>query len=110
MGDVNFVSADIEKIEQFEKESAEAITEFNAIKTEFENINSNLLKSWQGDGAGAYAEETAHILENVGGIEDVLNVINESVIKDVKEEYMKLDEELGEFNRNPPIIDESNGQ
>lgn len=101
MADGGFVSADIEKLAQFERESAEAIREFNAIKTDFESINSTLLGSWKGKGADAYRNETDHILEKVGGVEDVLKAISEGVLRDIKENYMKLDAELGEFNRNP---------
>lgn len=101
MADSAFVSADIEKLIRFEKDSQEAIKEFNAIKTEFGNINSTLLRSWKGEGADAYKSEADHILEKIGGIEDVLTAINEGAVRAVKENYMKLDEELGEFNRNP---------
>lgn len=110
MNDVSFVSADIEKIEQFEKESIEAIKEFSDIKTEFDNINDTLLKSWEGQGADAYSNETAHILEKIGGIEDVLKGINESVVKDIKDAYTNLDNELGEFNKNPQGVDAGQSQ
>lgn len=95
-----FISADIEKLNQFERESAEAISEFKSIKEEFENVNATLLKTWQGAGANAYKNETDHILEKIGGIEDVLKSINESVIKDIRAAYTKLDEELAEHNKN----------
>ena len=98
----DFVSADIGKIEQFESDSKEAIEEFAAIKTRFEEINSDLLSKWKGAGADAYKTETDHILDNIGGIADILDSINNGVIKDIKDNYNKLDEELGEFNRNPP--------
>lgn len=108
MGDSSFASADIEKLAKFEKESEIVIKEFNNIKLAFENINSTLLKSWQGDGAEAYQKETDHILEKVGGVEDVLKQINEGVVKTVKDNYMSLDDELGEFNKNPQSSDTSN--
>lgn len=96
-----FVSADIEKMEKFESESKEAIQEFDDIKDKFNEINSVLLNKWQGDGADAYKTETDHILENIGGIADILDSINNSVLQDIIDNYNKLDEELGEFNRNP---------
>ena len=96
-----FISADLEKVIQFEKDSAEAIKEFSAIRTEFENINSTLLGKWQGEGADAYKYETDHILENINGIEETLKKINEGVVKDVKDHYAKLDEDLAAFNRDP---------
>lgn len=96
-----FVSADIEKIDLFEKESANVIKEFNDIKKGFEDVNSTLLKNWKGEGADAYKQETDHILENIGGLEDVLTTINESVLKDIKAAYMELDNALGEINKNP---------
>ena len=98
----NFVSADIEKIEKFESESKEAIKEFDEIKNKFNDINTALLGKWKGAGADAYKTETDHILDNIGGIADILDSINNSVVKDIKDNYNKLDEELGEFNRNPP--------
>lgn len=105
MSDVEFVSADIEKWERFENESYEAVNEFASIKQEFDSINNTLLNSWKGMGANIYRSETAHILEKIGGIEDVLKSINESVIKDVKDAYNNLDNELGEFNINPESSD-----
>jgi len=97
----SFVSADIDKISEFERRSSLAITEFNKIKSEFETTNSDLINNWKGDGAEKYKFKTDHILENVGSLGDVLTSINEGVIKDIKDAYLKLDEELGEFNRNP---------
>jgi len=100
MSDSAFVSADIEKLVQFEKDSAEVIAEFSRIKTDFERINSDLLNKWKGKGATAYKEETDHILENIGGIEDVLKRINESAYRDIKDGYLKLDNELDTYNRS----------
>ena len=96
-----FVSADISAIARFMDQSPEVIEEFGRIKTKFEDINKELLKKWKGEGADAYKYETDHILENIGGIKDVLDGINNSAIKSIRDEYSKLDEELGEFNRNP---------
>lgn len=96
-----FVSADIGKISKFMSDSEEAIKEFDSIKSDFETINKNLLAKWKGDGADAYKKETDHILENIGGIADVLDGINNSAVKTIMEEYNKLDKELGEFNMNP---------
>ena len=101
MASGKFVSADIDKLVQFEKDSADAVREFNDIKRKFESINSTVLRNWEGEGAEAYKYETDHILEKIGSIEDVLKTINEGVIKDIKNNYLKLDEELGEFNKNP---------
>lgn len=101
MADTGFVSADIDKIAQFEKKSQEAITEFDAIKTKFDEINATLLGKWKGEGADAYKAETEHILEKIGGIKDILDGINNGVVKDIKDNYLKLDEQLSEFNKNP---------
>ena len=96
-----FISADIGAISKFMTDSADAIKEFDAIKEKFESINSVLLSKWKGAGADAYKYETDHILENIGGIKDVLDGINNGAIKSIKDEYSKLDQELGDFNRNP---------
>ena len=101
MADAAFVSADIDKIAIFERKSQEAITEFDDIKTKFGEINDTLLSKWIGEGADAYKHETDNILEKIGGVKDVLDGINNGVVKDVKDSYLKLDEELGEFNKNP---------
>ena len=95
-----FVSADLEKFARFKTDSAAAITEFNSIKNKFNEINSTLLSKWKGEGADAYRKESDHILENIGGIKDVLDGLNES-ISDVVDTYNNLDEELGAYNRNP---------
>jgi len=97
----DYVSADIGKIAIFESQSQEAITEYDAIKAKFDEINSTLLSKWEGGGADAYKKETDHILENIGGIRDILDGINNGVVKDIKDNYMKLDNDLAEFNRNP---------
>ncbi|MBQ6251438.1 MAG: hypothetical protein IJK57_07150 [Ruminococcus sp.] len=96
-----FVSADIEKFVEFETQAQEAIEEFQSIKDTFDDINSTLLSKWQGAGKDAYEQESSHIMENVTGIETILNTICDSVIKDVKDAYLQLDEELGAFNQNP---------
>lgn len=101
MADAAFVSADIDKIAQFEKKSQEVITEFDAIKAKFNEINAKLLGKWKGEGADAYKSETDHILEKIGGIKDILDGINNGVVKDIKDNYLQLDEQLGEFNKNP---------
>ena len=101
-----FVSADLEIVANFMTKSQELITEFDNIKKEYERINEELLKDWEGHGADAYKKETDHILENIGGIKDVLDGINNGVLNDIKNQYDKLDEELGEFNQNPPTSDE----
>ena len=101
MADGAFVSADIDKIEKFESDSADAIKEFDAIKNKFNEINGTLLSKWKGEGADAWRLESDHILENIGGIKDVLDSINNGAVKDVKDSYNTLDGELGEFNKNP---------
>ena len=101
MADSAFVLADIDKVVQFEKKSDEAIKEFDAIKEKFNDINTTLLKKWKGEGKDAYKKESDHIMENIGGIKDILDSINNGVVKDTKDAYLQLDEELGEFNKNP---------
>lgn len=109
MADGAFVSADIGKISKFMAESAEAITEFDAIKEKFNSINSTLLGKWKGEGADAYKRETDHILENIGGIKDVLDGMNNEAVKSIKDEYTRIDNELGEYNRNPPTEGDNGG-
>lgn len=101
MADGGFVSADTQKIAEFESQSAEAIEEFSNIKKEFKRINSTLLSVWKGVGADAYKYETDNILEKIGSVETVLNAINESAVKDIRSTYSQFDDEMGEFNRNP---------
>jgi uncharacterized protein YukE len=96
-----FVSADIGEIEKFVADSEDAITEFERIRSKFESINTDLLGKWEGEGAGEYKHETDHILENIGGIKDCLDSITTGVLKDIKDNYNKLDADLDLFNRNP---------
>ena len=96
-----FVSADTGKIADFESKSIEVIKEFADIKKEFERINGELLSTWKGVGANAYKEETGHILEKIGSVEDVLDAINGSAVKDIRSTYSEFDEEMGEYNKNP---------
>lgn len=102
MADGGFVSADIGKISRFMSESAEAIQEFDAIKEKFNSVNAALLSKWKGEGADAYKRETDHILENIGGIKDILDGMNNEAVQGIVDGYTKLDNELAEFNRNPP--------
>lgn len=95
-----FVSADIEKLMTIPSRSEEAIAEFDSIKDEFDRINQTLLSKWSGQGADAYEQEADHILENIGGISDVLNSITNGVLKDIIDAYNKLDEDLDASNRS----------
>ncbi len=101
MGETKFVSADIEKFVRFEEQSVKAVEEFDAIKEKFNEINDTLLSHWQGEGRDAYQKESDHIMDNIGGIREILDSIKENVIKGTKDAYLQLDEELGAFNRNP---------
>ncbi len=95
-----FVRADIGKLESFITESEEAITEFSNIRNEFDRINSTLLANWEGSGKSAYKQVSDHITEKVGGIKDILDTINDTVVKDIVEQYKSVDSELGEYNRH----------
>ena len=92
---------EIEGYESDIQNKEEAIKEFDAIKEKFNDINTTLLKKWKGEGKDAYKKESDHIMENIGGIKDILDSINNGVVKDTKDAYLQLDEELGEFNKNP---------
>lgn len=100
MADSGFVRADIGRLESFVSESEEAIREFNAIRDEFDRINKALLSEWEGSGKSAYKEIADHITEKIGSIKDVLDVINDKVLKDVINQYHSVDKELGENNRH----------
>jgi uncharacterized protein YukE len=96
-----FIEADIGKLESFKSQSLESISEFAKIKEDFGTLNTNLLAKWKGVGADAYKYETDHIMENLGGVEEVLNGINDGVLSDIIDNYNKLDDELSAFNINP---------
>lgn len=101
MSNAEFKSADTNKIAKFQEESKKACAEFKAIKKEFQHINKELLSGWKGVGADAYKYETDHILEKIGSVDDVLEMINNSAVKDIRDNYSKLDDDLAEFNKNP---------
>lgn len=94
-----FIKADIGKLEGFIQDSEEAIREFTAIRKEFERINNTLLANWEGYGRASYKQEAEHITEKIGGIQDILNTINDTVVKDLVEQYKTIDRELAEYNR-----------
>lgn len=100
MSSSGFVRADIGKLESFISESADAIREFSDIKKEFERINKTLLDSWEGSGKSAYKQVSDHIAEKVGGIKDILDTINDTVLKDIVAQYKSVDSELGDYNRH----------
>ena len=101
MSNAEFKSADTSKIAKFQEESKKACAEFKAIKKEFQRINKESLSGWKGVGADAYKYETDHILEKIGSVDDVLEMINNSAVKDIRDNYSKLDDDLAEFNKNP---------
>lgn len=94
-----FVKADVGKLESFITESEEAIREFSAIRTEFDRINRDLLSKWEGGGRDSYARVARHITEKIGGIQDILNTINDTVVKDLVSQYQEIDKNLGEYNK-----------
>lgn len=100
MAESKFIRADIGKLESFVSESAEAIREFGAIRDEYDRINRTLLSQWEGSGKNAYKEIADHITEKIGSIKDILDVINDKVLKDVIEQYHSVDKELAEYNRH----------
>ncbi len=94
-----FVRADIGKLEGFVTGSEEAIKEFAAIRKEFDRINNTLLENWKGSGRASYRKVAENITEKIGGIKDVLETINDTVVKDLIAQYHSVDKELAEFNR-----------
>lgn len=101
----NIRCADIEKLVQFETDSQDAITEFERIKSKFKEINDTLLSKWQGAGANQYKKEIDNILEKIGSVADVLDAINNGVVKSAKDAYLQLDADLAAFNENPTTED-----
>lgn len=95
-----FVRADIGKLESFITESEEAVQEFSDIRNEFDRINTTLLNNWEGSGKSAYKQVADHITEKVKGIKDILDTINNTVVKDLVDQYNAVDAELGEYNRH----------
>lgn len=75
------------------------IKEFNSIIEKFNSINVTLLRAWKGEGADAHRTETNHILENIGGIKDILDNINNGAVKDIKDIHTQLDNDSVEFNK-----------
>lgn len=90
MASSQFISADISKLSKFMSDSEEVIKEFDDIKEKFNSINSTLLDKWKGEGAQAYKIQTDHILENIGGIRDVLDSINNGAVKVLKKSIQSL--------------------
>lgn len=105
----NIRCADIGKLEQFETDSKDAIAEFDRIKRRFKEINDTLLSKWQGAGANQYKKEVDNILEKIGSIADVLDAINNGVIKSAKDAYLQLDSDLAAFNENPTTEEDGQG-
>lgn len=95
----DFVKADIGKLENFLTGSEEVIKEFADIRAEFERINSTLLANWDGMGSASYKSVSDHILEKVGGVQEVLNTINDTIVRDLVNQYNAIDKDLGESNR-----------
>lgn len=103
----DYVYADLVLFEKFKNDSADAISEFKQIKTDYETLNTNLMKQWKGQGAEAYKLQADHIMENIGDFETNLNTLNEEVVQVILDEYSKVDEELAAINLNPEKASES---
>ena len=99
MGNSEFRRADIGKLESFVSQSEEAIQEFSNIIDEFDRINNTLLKNWEGEAKAAYGKMAVHITEKIKGIKEILDTINDKMLKDIIEQYNTLDKDLGEQNR-----------
>ncbi|MGN0470863.1 MAG: WXG100 family type VII secretion target [Acutalibacteraceae bacterium] len=95
-----FKRADIGKLEKFVSDSQEAIKEFGDIRNDFDSINQTLLGNWEGNGQKEYKKVSDHITEQVGNIKDILDTINNQVLKDVIDKYNAVDKDLAEYNRS----------
>lgn len=96
-----FISVDTTKIGAFIDQCPDLITEFEAIKTKFNDINTTLLTDWEGEGADEYKKESDHILEKIGDLGSVLNEITGGTIKDLRDAFSGFDDEMQAFNENP---------
>ncbi|MBQ2603459.1 MAG: hypothetical protein VZR27_04995 [Acutalibacteraceae bacterium] len=99
MAGSNYVRADIGKLETFINESSDCIREFSEIRKEFDRINNTLFQSWEGAGRASYENVVSHITEKITGISEILDAINDGVIKDIVDYYNDLDKQLGDYNR-----------
>lgn len=107
-----FERGDIAKMQEFIRYKDEAKKEFSAIRSEFERINTTLLKEWDGHGASAYYSLSKHITEKVGGISDTLDIIVDELLSDLTKNYEEMDKALDEYNRKamePPEDAEEKG-
>ena len=95
----DFIKADVGKLESFITESENAITEFAAIKDEFDSINKDLMKNWKGEGKKSYKKVADHITEKIGSIKEVLDTINDTLVKDLVAQYQQIDADLSDYNK-----------
>ncbi len=94
-----FKSVDITKIAAFINKAPGLVDEFEKIKEDFNNVNSELLAIWVGEGADEYKQETDHILEKIGDLKTTIEAINSTTLADIRKQFSDADNELGKFNR-----------
>ncbi|WP_295153718.1 hypothetical protein [uncultured Ruminococcus sp.] len=94
-----FIKVDTAKITAFLTKAPTLVEEFENIKKDFEKINSDILGEWQGEGADEYKYETDHILEKIGDLAATIKEITEGTLTSVRDEFVKQDTEIGNYNR-----------
>ena len=94
----DFNRGDLGKYQDFITKKETIKKEFAAIKREFSKINTELLKNWKGSGAASYRSYSSHVMDNIGGISDVLDTISDNLLVDVLNYYNELDDALHDMN------------
>ncbi|WP_294486526.1 hypothetical protein [uncultured Ruminococcus sp.] len=99
VNDAVFIKVDTAKLGEFIDKSDKMVEDFEKLKERFKSINETILKSWEGEGADEYKYETDHILEKIGDLKAVLDQINNSTVKDIRQQFCDADAKLAESNR-----------
>jgi len=90
---------DISKFDNFINAKSSLLAEYDAINRRFESIKRNLAENWDGQGADAFAQDSQIIRTNIGGIEDALRTMCDTLI-DCRAVYVECDNALGTANRS----------
>jgi len=99
MDNGGFVLLDTSAIDKAIDMKDDILKEYREIGEEYDRIIKALLDNWKGSGAGAFEADAKTVRENIGGIEDILKIMIDTLI-DMRALYREIDTKIGENNRN----------
>jgi len=99
MQNQEFILLDTRKFNNFIDSRASLLSEYNRINQRFNSIVQTLSNNWQGQGAEAFTQDVQKVRTNLGGIEDILRTMCDTLI-DCRTVFEESDSSLGKANQS----------